>query len=237
MREVLALDPLLPEKLRKHRPAAYDALMLGSEFCGRLLPPPATLAAVRREFSGPLILATPVLTQKDLKAALALIRACAGKKGRLEVVVNDLGLLEVLRSRFRGKVRVSCGRILAHRVKIMPKAYAKEFLKRYDIACFEIDDLKIVRRLEPYGLPFSWHYPFRYATTTRFCPWERHWASDCSYTCRGRMEQLKSPRVSKTLWLKDGAYFVRGQRPKKWAMRNVFTPPVKDPGLQAPQTS
>jgi hypothetical protein len=140
------------------------------------------------------------------------------------VVANDLGLLEVLRSRFRGKVKVSCGRLLAHRVKIMPQAYAKEFLARYDIACFEIDDPSVVGRLEPYGLPFSWNYPFRYATMTRFCPWERHWASDCSYSCRGRLEPLKSIRVSKTLWLKGGAYFIRGQRPRKWAIRNVFTP-------------
>lgn len=233
MRKVLALEPLADGSLPLGGPRRHDALMLGSEFCGRLLPSPAALASVRKRFKGPLILATPMLTQQGLEAVLGLVRSCAGERQGLEVVANDLGLLEALRSRFRGKVKVSCGRLLAHRIKIMPRAYAAKFLERYGITCFEIDDPSVVGRLKPYGLPFSWHYPFRYATTTRFCPWENHWASDCSFSCLGRMEPLTSVRVSKTLWLKGGAYFVRGQRPRKWAMRNVFTPPPRSAGPAA----
>jgi hypothetical protein len=224
MRKVLALDHLAPGVLARHRPAEYDALMLGSEFCARQLPSPAEAAALRRAYSGPLLLATPVLTQPGLEAALALVRACV-RPGRLEVAANDLGLLEVLRARFAGKVKISCGRLLSHRVKIMPQAYGRDFLARYGISSFEIDDETVVGRLKVYGLPFSWHYPFRYATTTRFCPWESHWASDCAHSCRGRLEPLRSPRLAKTLWLRGGAYFIRGQRPRAWAARNVFTPP------------
>lgn len=224
MRRVLALDAYGDEDLSRHRPRAYDAVMVGSEFCNRLLPSPAELFAVRRVCRGPLILATPVLPQADLEAVRKLLGLSAEKGAISEVVVNDLGLLELLRARFRGKAKISCGRILCHRLKIMPPAYANEFLSRYDISSFEIDDADAVKRLTPYGRLLSWHYPFRYATVTRFCPWERHWSGRCAYSCRGRVLPLRSLRVPKTLWLKGGGYFVRGQRPKRDAWRNVYTP-------------
>ncbi len=230
MRQFIALDISMPWARKMVRAGGWDGLVVGSEFCARMLPSPGELASALGPYSGPLVLATPVLPQKDLEAVAALLRAFAGRPGGLEVVANDLGLLEVLRSRYAGKVAVSCGRLLAHRVKIMPRAYAAGFLARYGISSFELDDEALLGRLKPYGLPFSWHYPYRYATVTRFCPWERHWAAGCSHSCRGRAEPLKSVRVSRTLWLKEAAYFVKGQRPRAWAGRNVYTPPPGGPG-------
>ena len=222
MEKALALDSYDIKSLSEKGLAGYDALALGSEFCARLLPAPGETQALRAVFKGRLILATPMLTEADLSDVKKLLKLLAGKKTQLEVIVNDLGLLEVLRSGFKGKVKVSCGRILSHRVKIMPEAYVRKFLKRYGIARFEVDEPKTIRRLAPYGLPFSWHYPFRYVTVTRFCPWEEHWAESCAHSCRGRAEPLTSIRVHKTLWLKGCAYFTRGQRPKGSASRNIF---------------
>lgn len=223
MAEALALErpPRKGEKL----PRGCGALVLGSEFCAGLLPSPAEAAACLAAFRGKLVLATPLLTDDGLSRVRALLHLWLRSGRGPEVIVNDLGLLEVLRSSFRGKFRLSCGRLLANRVKLMPEDFARRFLARYGFSSFEADDPAVLRRLKPYGLPVSWHYPFRYATVTRFCPWENRWACGCGRSCLGKTMPLKSPRVPKTLWLAGCAYFVKGQGPRAGAARNVFTPP------------
>lgn len=222
MDKALALDrpPRKGEKM-----SGFGALVIGSEFCAGLLPSAAEAAAVNAAFSGAVILATPLLTDDGLDRVRALLRLYLRAGRRLELIVNDLGLLELLRSSFRGKFKISCGRLLGNRVKIMPEAFAREFIERYAIASFEVDDPAVLRRLKPYGLPVSWHYPLRYATVTRFCPWENRWAYACGRSCLGKAMPLKSPRVPETLWLSGCAYFIKGQGPRRGAARLVFTPP------------
>jgi hypothetical protein len=221
MEKALTFDARDTARLRS-RAAGYGALVIGSEFCAGLLPSPAEAAALRKEFGGKIVLATPLLTDDALARVKKLLKIVSAG-GPAEVIANDLGLLEVLR-RARSRVEISCGRILAHRVKIMPEAYAREFLRRYGVKRFEIDDPAAVKRLAQFGLPFSWHYPYRYVTVTRFCPWENRWADGCAGSCRGRARKLVSPRVPKPLWLRGAAYFVKAQRPNKAADRTVFTP-------------
>ena len=224
MEKALALENCSPGALRK-LPADRRAVVIGSEFCSGLLPSPAEARALRRKFRGRIILATTLLTQAALEKVKELIKII-NSGGPAEVVANDLGLLETLRAG-RKAPPVSCGRILAHRVKIMPEAYARNFLARYRVAGFEVDDASIIKRLAPYGLPFSWHYPFRYATVTRFCPWENRWAAGCARSCLGRARKLVSPRVPGPLWLRGCAYFIPGQKPRRDAARNVYTPPAE----------
>jgi hypothetical protein len=224
MEKALALEVCSPEALRKI-PAGCRTVVIGSEFCSGLLPAPAQARALRRAFKGRIVLATTLLTQAALEKVKSLVKIIS-TGGPAEVIANDLGLLEALRAR-RKAPPVSCGRILAHRVKIMPEAYAGKFLARYRIAGFEVDDAAILKRLEPYGLPFSWHYPFRYATVTRFCPWENRWAEGCGHSCLGRARKFTSPRLPGPLWLRGCAYFIPGQRARPGAARNVYTPPAK----------
>lgn len=225
MEKALALDFYGPEALRLAARPGYDALVLGSEFCERLLPSPREFAALRDLFPGRLALATPLLTDDGLDRVRELLRLGTAGGRRLEVVANDLGLLEVLRARLRGKVEVSCGRVLANRVRIMPREYARGFLARYGVARIEADDAGALARLKGLGPRISWHHPFRYATLTRFCPWEKRWALSCAHSCRGKTTPLSSPRVPETLWLRGPAYFVKGQGPRRDAARCVFTPP------------
>ncbi|MBI5745014.1 MAG: hypothetical protein HY952_10760 [Elusimicrobia bacterium] len=225
MEKALALEACRPEDVRAI-PRGCETVVIGSEFCAGLLPAAAEAAALRRAFKGKIVLATGLLTQAALEKALALVKAVS-PGGRAEVVANDLGLLEALRAR-RGAPPVRCGRILAHRVKIMPEEYAKKFLARYRVTGFELDDAGAMKRLAPYGLPFSWHYPFRYATVTRFCPWEKRWAESCSRACLGRARRYASPRVPAPLWLRGCAYFVKDRRPRPGVARLVYTPPAED---------
>jgi hypothetical protein len=223
MEKALALETCRPEATRAI-PRSCQAVVIGSEFCSGLLPSASEAAALRRAFKGKILLATTLLTQAALEKVLALVKIIAAC-GPAGVIANDLGLLEALRAR-RSGLEVSCGRLLVHRVKIMPEAYAKAFLARYRVACFEVDDAAVLKRLEPYGLPVSWHYPFRYATVTRFCPWEERWAEACGRSCLGRARRLVSARVPKPLWLRGCAYFIKGQGPRRSAARNVYTPPA-----------
>ncbi len=206
-------------------PRGFGSAVIGSEFCAGLLPSPAEASAFNAAFGGRVLLATPLLTDDALDRVRALLRLYLREGRALEVIANDVGLLETLRSSFRGKFKVSCGRLLANRIKLMPEPYAKDFIARYGITAFEVDDPAVLRRLKPYGLAFSWHYPLRYATVTRFCPWENRWASGCSRSCAGFTMPLRSPRVPRTLWLAGCAYFIKGQGPRKSAARNVFDPP------------
>lgn len=222
MEKALALDSYDVKSLPQSRLAAYDALAIGSEFCAQLLPSPADMTALRGVFRGKIVLATPLLPESGIKAVRKILNLCSVKKAALEVIANDLGLLEILRSEFRGVAKVSCGRILAYCVEIMPESYGRKFLERYSITGFEVDNPHILKRLAPYGLSFSWHYPFRFSAVTRFCPWEKRWAADCSHSCRGRIEPLKNLNIPKTLWLKGPGYFVRGQGPRKGIWRNVY---------------
>ncbi|MCM2266138.1 MAG: hypothetical protein NDI60_00030 [Elusimicrobiales bacterium] len=223
MEKALALEACGPEDIRAI-PAGCKAVVIGSEFCSGLLPAPAQARALRQAFKGKIVLATTLLTQAALEKAIALVKIIS-TGGPAGVIANDLGLLEALRARKKSPP-VNCGRILAHRVKIMPEAYAKDFLARYRIAGFEADDAAILKRLEPYGLPFSWHYPFRYATVTRFCPWENRWAEGCGRSCLGRARKLTSPRLPGPLWLRGCAYFVKGNAPRRGSARSVYTPPA-----------
>ncbi|MFA6030841.1 MAG: hypothetical protein WC969_13365 [Elusimicrobiota bacterium] len=227
MEKAVALDFYGSEALRLAARPGYGTLVLGSEFCERLLPDAREFAAFRDLFPGRLALATPLLTDDGLDRVRELLRLGTAGGRRLEVVANDLGLLEVLRAGFRRGVEVSCGRVLANRVRIMPREYARGFLARYKVARIEADDAGALARLKALGPEISWHHPFRYATLTRFCPWEKRWAFACARSCRGKATPLSSPRVPETLWLRGPAYFVKGQGPRRDAARCVFTPSPK----------
>lgn len=226
MEKALALDASLLGDRPPKVPAGYGAVVLGSEFCAGLLPSPGEALAAAASFGGRLILATPMLTEAGLSAVKKLLKALGARRG-LEVIANDLGLLEYLRSVSGGRAAVSCGRILTHRVRIMPPDYARKFLARYGIRTFEVDDASVLKRLETYGLALSWHYPFKYVTVTRFCPWEDRWASSCGRSCLGRAEQLEHPGLPVKLWRAGAAYFVRGQRSRGGMARTIYTPPLK----------
>lgn len=171
VRELPMLEKLNALKLRAKLTVSSLALCFN-------LPAPEEALAAAAAFEGKLILAMPLLTEAGLAAVKKILRAFGGKR-RLEVIANDLGLMEFLRGNYKGAVEISCGRILTHRVRIMPGEYAEKFLARYGVKTFEVDDASVLERLKLFGLALSWHYPFRYATVTRFCPWEDRWSSSC----------------------------------------------------------
>jgi hypothetical protein len=188
----------------------FDLLYLGDEFCEQLIPEPSDLEHARKIFKGRPVLVTPLLTDTGIDAVERLILGAASQKDRLEIVVNDLGLLHLIRERYAKRVRVALGRIFGHRMKVMPALFAARFLKKHGVRRIEIDDPALPDRFTRFkGIKLSFHSPFRYMSATRFCPWERHWPGPCADSCRGKLTRIQHPRLPSTLLLKGCAYGIK----------------------------
>jgi len=170
----------------------YQRVYFGDEFCERLLPGTAELRQVMdhvRDRGLPLTLVTPYVTQEGLQHVERLI---AVLPDNTEVVINDWGVLRMLRSRFAGLVPV-LGRLMT-KIKRGPRIVNfldrlpqealehfrrtnlgvpeyQHFLRACGIGRVELDnplqglDLSDV----PGDLRLSLPIPFAYVTTTRFC--------------------------------------------------------------------
>ncbi len=167
----------------------------GSEFCVELLPAEGELREVCRLTKNhglALTLCTPPVTEGSLKGVLALLDILAKEDPTAEVVVNDWGVLHVLR---RYPFTVAAGRtfqknkrdprILSLWSKLSPAMQSfyrgnnvlqpsfLAFLQRLRVSRVEID-------LPPWGvaeellrdsaLPISLHVESTYVTTARACP-------------------------------------------------------------------
>ncbi|MBI4350192.1 MAG: hypothetical protein HY550_02030 [Elusimicrobia bacterium] len=183
-------------------------LYLGDEFCQNLLPDRDDFGAAAEKF-GRVVLVTPLLADAAFDEAERIIDRFSSAPEKLEVVVNDLGLLHTVKRRYAKRVDVALGRVFAHRVKVMPAGFARRFLKEHGVKRVEIDDPALLPRFEAFGVKFSFHTPFRYLSATRFCPWERHWPGPCSLSCLGKTRKLEHPRLPRPLILKGQAYGLR----------------------------
>lgn len=207
MEKALAMSA--PEFRAARAPAlkGFDLLYLGDEFCQNLLPARADFGAAVESFKGRVVLVTPLLTDEVFDEMEKLITCFSGPKKRLEVVVNDLGLLHTVRRRCSRRVNITLGRLFTHRVKAMPPVFAGRFLKEHDVKRVELDDPSLLPGFEVFkGVKFSFYSPFRYISTTRFCPWERHWPAACALSCLGKARKLEYPRLPRPLLLKGQAY-------------------------------
>lgn len=198
---------------RLARPAALKGcagVYLGDEFCQNLLPSGEDLGLALDRCKGRAALVTPLLTDEVFDRVEALVRAFSSARRPLELVANDLGLLHALRGQLARRVRISLGRVLGHRIKVTPAAWAAAFLRRHRVVRAELDDPALLPRLAAYGVKLSFHSPFRYISVTRFCPWELHWPAPCGFACLGKVRRLDHPRLPQPLLLKGQAYGVRG---------------------------
>lgn len=215
---------------RKAGPAAlrgYDTLYLGDEFCQNLLPSAGDLGLALETFKGRAALVTPLLTDEVFDGVETLLRRFSSTKRRLEVVVNDLGLLHTLRGAYARRVSVSLGRVLGHRVKVMPPGFAAGFLKKHRVVRVELDDPALLPRFAVFGPKVSFHPAFRYISVTRFCPWELHWPGPCGLACLGRARRLDHPRLPQPLLLKGQAYGICGGAvPRHPLIDRVVTEPL-----------
>jgi hypothetical protein len=197
-----------------------DRLYLGTESCAWRLPGKAELAAAldaARTRGAGFSLVTPFLDEPGLDRALALVRALP-EDPALEVVANDLGLVEALRSSGWSGTLVA-GRLLTRQRRgpgfqrfgdapadaraalrgsaLDAPAFVDLLGSRYGVRRFELDDLVqgvAVPALPP-GVHLSLYRPWLLVTATRNCPWifdGRTWdrSRGCARPCRGQSLRL-----------------------------------------------
>lgn len=223
-------------------PAGYSRVYFGAEFCQWRLPGPQTAVNAynkAREAGLGFTLMTPWVTDVGIKKLRALFKALVSNgAGGVEVVVNDLGVLMLLRKEFRGLVPV-LGRLLVKQKRCprvpgimdeLPEAGREVYLRsniddpvtaafyrKMGIKRVELDnplqgieaDLKGVR------LKGSVYAPYAYVTTTRHCPAsydDRLWQSlsGCKLKgCARNILKLSSPEHEAPLIMRGNTQFVR----------------------------
>lgn len=205
---------ITPDKLAAARGVGASAVYLGSEFCENLLPTPAQLKKVAALPGKRVVLVTPFLTEPSLKKVEMLIKSWPASRGKLEIVANDIGLIHLAAKKYKAKVALSAGRVLAGLLRNSPDAFVEKFIAEHGIARVEVDRAEIADRFTRFGLPASFHAPYAVAGLTRFCPWERRWTGGrCRYSCRKGPRALKSRLMPETLYLSTAGYFTAGEKP------------------------
>ncbi|MFC1855594.1 hypothetical protein ACFL2A_03515 [Thermodesulfobacteriota bacterium] len=174
----------------------YDYIYFGVEFCQWLIPSIAdlkTVSAFCKENGIGLVLVTPWVTDSGLETAQKLIAKFLEDEDKLEVLVNDFGLLKLINDEFKGKVTVTLGRLLSNqrrdpRTLPLKEVGSTELYKHYQHSSFdyqpfidyaktfgvtrvEIDNLEqgVIVPPDLSGVSFSVHYPYNYITVARNC--------------------------------------------------------------------
>jgi len=160
-------------------------LYFGNEFCERLLPRSSQVdQAVQwcRERGVPLTLLTPMLADKGIGQLPAVLQQLPEGS---EVVVNDWGVLRLVRERFPG-LRPVAGRQMCKMIKdprlpssewaqaIPPGSQSSLFprlMRRFGIDAVETDLRPFAENddLQPNGLGLSVHFPYGYTLKGRIC--------------------------------------------------------------------
>lgn len=222
---------LTPAEARAASPALlrrYDRVYVGSSFCQNLLPEAEDLRRLRAAGARAVTLATPLLTGEGLKRAAALVGAALRDERRLEVSVNDLGLLELLRRRWPGRAIPLLGRPVSRDFARMAPAFLRGFFRHYGIKLLETDEENIGRILPAAGFRLAFHYPYCCLAFTRLCPQPGSAREACRRPC-GAETALLGP-AGEALTLRGNAYFTGNKPPRLAAVRRlVYTPPAGRP--------
>ena len=206
------------------KPAAlrgYDRVYIGSEFCQNRLPSAPAFLALAKAFKGPLTLVTPLLSDSGLDSAAALIKAVAPAKGKpLEVVVNDWGLLRLLKKNKRA--RPVLGRLLMWEIGCMDKKFLNAFCREYRVAGVETDNAEVLAALKGCAAQVHYHYPFRFKSVTRFCSYIRDFnSSPCSMDCGSAFVKLSHKDIPEPIYLQGNAYFIPNKPLKHPAIKRL----------------
>ena len=224
----------------KHFKKDYNRLYFGNEFCENLIPTKDELLKVLSFVSEKKLdftFVTPYVTNKGLKKLQPLIKLIPKEA---EVVINDWGLLKLVKSK---KLKPVLGRLLVKMKKgprilnileTAPEETLKplrksnvevpifqKFLKENNIKRVEIDNLLQGIDLNLFTIQGSLYTPFVYLTTTRRCLIN---SSDliskkdiigiypCHRECQNYTAELKHELMPKTIILKGNTQFMKNEK-------------------------
>lgn len=185
-------EGLIPDNWKCHGEIGFTRLYFGQEFCERLIPSVAHLDKAldfARKNNANFTLVTPFVTESGLDKWENIIEALYSRCPDCEIVINDLGILGLVREKFPNLTCV-LGRLLTKQKRgpqilrlegkvpdsmidhfrrfnaDVPKV--AEFYRQLGFTRIELDNTLqgIVR---DNNTPASLYFPYLYVSTTRMC--------------------------------------------------------------------
>ncbi|MFH0860224.1 MAG: hypothetical protein V1921_03390 [Candidatus Altiarchaeota archaeon] len=214
----------------------YSRAYFGEEFCQYLIPSAgdvrkALSASERRGLDFTLL--TPYVSESGIKKLSGVLRALPDGT---EVVVNDYGVLELVRD---CNLEPVLGRLL-HKFKRDPRISAlekklpktavehflssnlsqdrfRDFLEENGISRVEVDNFPIKINSRGWTGHLTLYHPYVYVTTTRYCLTKAYSTGDYSIGCDGRHcrrreFRMRHPSFNVELLLRGNAVFFKNKR-------------------------
>ncbi len=232
-----------------------NRLYFGNEFCENLIPSLDDFRrawAFCRENGLDLSIVTPQVTNAGIKRVSAILDSGIGLS---EVIINDYGVLEMLRDSDLAKV---LGRLLTVQIKeprlsrddryagflrtnVLDLDEFKVFLRENGIRRAEIENSAQGFSFRPVkGLGISIYYPYVYVTMTRRCLYNRIedpssmnklYISGCGKECQRYSIRYRFDGKCKKIMIRGNAQFYRNDKvfghPAKFGIdRFVFMPKI-----------
>lgn len=198
----------------------FDRIYFGVEFCEKMLPP---LDSVKKfsDFSKgknvPLTFVTPYVSDYGIEKLRPLLELLS-KGLKCEVVINDLGVLHMIKNYFPD-LRIVLGRILTKQKKdprissikddktreyfsrtAIDNIYFRKFLGEFNINRVELDNVLHEINVNK-EFDVSLYYPYVYLTTSRNC-----YINDCN-ECSKIKFLLRNPLMKRDFILKGKTQF------------------------------
>lgn len=211
--------------------SSYERVYVGSEFCQNLLPYSRKLyelAKCCRDHDIRVSLMLPPVTQRGVKSAISVMNTFYDVIS--EVVVNDYGLLEMIKGRYPNLDMV-IGRMISHTIfpiSNQTRAQSSELLKYlmdyYGVKRIEVDErnsqiMVDVPREYQRKLSLSLYFPYVVAAMTRRCVFPNLFTNDmkkfedfkCNQECLkiDNRLKLKNSAVKEEIYLYGNAHFVK----------------------------
>lgn len=200
----------------------YDRVYLGSEFCQHLLPSLNDVRALKDKGVKELTVLTPLLPTAQLRSFLKLFGRILKLYPRAELSLGDLGLMRAVNRAYGGAVPLLLARPVSADFIRMDEAFLARFFAENNLRLLETDEPDRVAAFKGRGIKFSFHYPFKYLSMTRLCPFVKGGA--CSRACAGKILEIRQTAPYRgSFLLKNNTYFSENSAPPpEGVARTVF---------------
>ncbi len=205
---------------RDQRGRRFDLIYVGDECCSRFALSLKRLAGMLEWAAAGgkrLVYVTPLETDATLRQREGVLRYLARHQRGSEIVVNDLGLLRLIKRRYDA-FTLTAGRFLVRQlahpdVTILSKKSALHFLAAHGINRVELayrPDLRLPAG--PDQPEVCVHYPFFPIAMTRFCPFHEKYRNEKKTPCDACEEKfipLRHPYVEDRIYVRGNAYYLK----------------------------
>lgn len=213
----IMLSPLQLAKINK-LPDSFEIAYIGSDSCEHLMPSPSDVSFILSTRKKPVI-SLPILTDCFLSKACELIDKSLLLQEKIEVSANDIGTLVCLKENFGSNVILSAGKYLFSLMEKNSLSFVDDIRDEFDISFFECDDPHTASsflRARKYNIAF--HYPFRFYSITRICPYRGDIFKECDRPCGGKNIPLDGGKI---IW-NGNAFFTKSSKMPEIAPQRII---------------